>query len=493
MDVPSSDPAVSAPIRASWSRRNLLENIGKGVAGSVVSGGLISLISACGGTSPQTAQTQATATRPASSPPAQTQATQTSNGPNATPATTGSVKGQISFSWWGTGERNTKTQAVISLFEKKYPQVSIQGVSVGDFTTYWQKLTVEAAARNLPDVPQMQVRYMSAYDTRGALRPLDDLTASGAIDVTGIPKVVLDSGRGADGKLYMIPTGSATNNWMYNDTLVTKAGLPSPTTLKTWDDIQKWLLAAKDKLPSGVYACDLKGGDDSIWWAWVATHGKPVFNKDGTLGFPKQMMIDYWNWWETLRKGGATVPAAMNAEEPTSNVQTYLAKGQVMFDEAPANQLTAYQSALTAAGKGTMKLAMFPNGPSGNGQALINNGMSIAANTKNLSAAAAWVNFFTNDPDGARAYASDNGTVTVTKLLDAQIDQPGLPAPTKVYLRFLKDVIATKPTIIDFPANYNAVVLALKNNYSNVAFGKATVEASVDSFFSQANAAAANK
>lgn len=56
----------------------------------------------------------------------------------------------------------------------------------------------------------------------------------------------------------------------------------------------------------------------------MSTNGKPVFNPDGTLGFDKQLMIDYWNWWKALREAGATVPAAMHAEEPTSNVQRYL-------------------------------------------------------------------------------------------------------------------------------------------------------------------------
>ena len=471
---------------------------------------LAGVLSACGGAATGSVQsaassatassgttTGATASGSAAAASSQSAATASASGQAASSgagALNGPATGNIAFSWWGTGERNTKTQAVMSLFTKKYPKATIQGVPIGDFTTYWQKLTVEAAAHNLPDVPQMQVRYMSAYDTRNALRALDDLTSSGVIDVSGIPKVVVDSGRGPDGKLYMIPTGSATNNWMYNETMVTAAGLPAPTTLATWDDIQKWLLEAKAKLPSGVYACDLKGGDDSIWWAWVSTNGQKVFNKDGTLGFPKQLLVDYWNWWETLRKAGATVPAAMNQEEPTSNVQTYLATGKVMFDEAPANQLAAYQNALTTAGKGTMQVAAFPKTSSGNGQVLVNNGMSIAANTTNLATAAAWVNFFTNDPEGAKAYASDNGTVTVTALLDAQIAAAtAATAGTKAYLEFLKGVVAGNPTIIDFPANYNAVVLALKNNYSNVAFGKATVAAAVDAFFSQANAAAANK
>lgn len=438
------------------TRRQVLVDGGRGAALLAVGGGLAGVLTAAGGTGPGK----------------------------------GAVSGQIAFSWWGTGERNEKTQAVMNLFQKKYAKANIQGQPTGDFNTYWQKLTVEAAAHNLPDVPQMQVRYMSAYDTRHALRPLDDLVKSGAIDVSGIPKVVVNSGRGPDGKLYMVPTGAATNNWMYNDSMVKAAGLASPTTLTTWDALQKWLLEAKDKLPTGVYAADLGGDDDSQWWAWMATHGYKVFTKSGKLGFPKSAMVAFWNWWEKLRKEGATTPAAMHQEQPTSNTQTYLALGKVMFDEAPSNQLAAYQAAISAAGKGSMSVAALPKTAKGNGQVLINNGMSIAANTTNLSTSAAWVNFFTNDPQGAAAYASDNGAVTVTKLLNSQIAAAdNLPPGTKQYLQFIKQVIAGKPTIVDFPANYQAVVLSLMNNYSNVSFGKSSVESAVDAFFNDANSA----
>ncbi|MFZ0216733.1 MAG: ABC transporter substrate-binding protein [Candidatus Dormiibacterota bacterium] len=452
---------------SNWTRRELLSAAGKGALLAASAGGLISILDACGGGSPS------------------------SSGGGSKSAGKGPVNGSLAFSWWGAGERNTHTQNVINLFQQKYPKVSVQGVAVGNFTTYWEKLTVEAAAHNLPDVPQMQVRYMQAYDTRNALRALDDLVASGAIDVSGIPKVIVDSGRGPDGKLYMIPTGSATNNWTYNETMVGNAGMKAPP-VGSWSDLQKWLLAIKDKLPHGVYASDLLGGsDDAVWWAWVATHGQPVFTKSGKLGFSKKLMVDYWNWWETLRKAGATVPASMVSEESTNNADTYLALGTVAFTESPANQIGAKQAPLTAAGKGTLKLAPFLKTSQGNGQVLVNNGMSIAANTSNLASAAAWINFFTNDAAGAKAYASDNGSVSVTKLLNAQIADPTVLGPGVLeYLQFMKQVIANQPTIIDFPPNYNAVVLALGNNYSNVSFGKASVASAVDAFFSQANAAA---
>src|SRR5215472_10196621 len=197
------------------SRRDFLRRAGKGAALLAASGGLTALL-------------QATGERTATAGPA---------------AGKGPVEGEIGFTWWGTGERSRKTEAVMALFQQKFPKAKLQGQPVGDFNTYWQKLIVEAAARNLPDVPQMQVRYLAVFATRRALRPLDDLVQSGAIDVSGIPKVVLDSGRGRDGKLYMVPTGSATNNWFYNATMAEKAGLP-PLTSDTWEQLQKWLLDA---------------------------------------------------------------------------------------------------------------------------------------------------------------------------------------------------------------------------------------------------------
>ena len=49
----------------------------------------------------------------------------------------GPVEGEIAFSWWGTGERSRKTQAVMALFQQKYPKAQLNGQPVGDFNTYF--------------------------------------------------------------------------------------------------------------------------------------------------------------------------------------------------------------------------------------------------------------------------------------------------------------------------------------------------------------------
>jgi len=401
------------------------------------------------------------------------------------------VQGTIRFSWWGTGERNRKTMAVIDLFQKQYPAVTVQGEPVGDFTTYWQKLTVEASARNLPCVPQMQTPYLDQYASRHALLALDSLVKSGAIDVSGIPEIVLNSGRGSDGQLYMISTTTSASALMYNATMLEKASLPPLSSNLTWEQLQAWLLAAKSKLPPGVYPIDLSGGFDAPWTAWVVAHGQPLF-KGRRLGFSKQTMSAYWSWWEKLREAGATVTASMMAVEPTGNEQLYITLGKVMVQQTPANALGQIQAAMTANNLGTVKLATYPKGPSGiTGAKSVHSGLSIGANCSNIPAAATFINFWTNDSQGAKVYASDNGAVSVTKLLNAQIADLSMPPETRQALSFVKQVISLSPPNVQYISGYSAVIDSLNRNYASIAFGRATIEQAVNTFFSEANRALA--
>src|SRR5690606_37899777 len=118
-----------------------------------------------------------------------------------------SPPGSFRYSWWGSGERNERTQAVIDLFEKAAPDSAIETEPTGDFNAYWEKLTVQSAAGGAPCAVQMQSRYMADYSERNHLRPLDEYVANGSIDISGIPESILETGKGSDGKLYSIPTG----------------------------------------------------------------------------------------------------------------------------------------------------------------------------------------------------------------------------------------------------------------------------------------------
>lgn len=400
----------------------------------------------------------------------------------------------IEYSWWGSGERNAKTQAVIDLFTKANPNIKIKP-SIAAFTDYWERLTVDSAAKGAPCVPQMQTRYMSDYSTRNNLRPLDSLVESGAIDVSGVPKSVLDTGRGSDGKLYMIPTGVFFYAQHYNADLVSKTGATEPSSDWTWEQREAWLRDAAKKLPRGVYGADLYAATDfsGSFFNYVYGRGQKVFG-DRKLGFDKQLLVDWWTMWDNLRKDGITTTAQMLGGRPTAVEQLPISQGKILLDTQPANQLTQIYNAAAKAKVGTIKNSLLPKGPSGYGVTLGSNGLSISASCPNrdVDASAKFINFFLNDEAGALAYASDNGTVSVTKLQQAQINDPKLPATLKASLSLTEQMIKTaNPQPLLIPVGGRAVFDTFTRTATSVFLGQANPSQAADTFFTQANSALA--
>ena len=74
--------------------------------------------------------------------------------------------------WWGNPDRDRRTNEVVDLYHQKFPEVAIapENYQWGD---YWQKLATQAAGGNLPDVIQMDYRFIFEYARRGQLAELD--------------------------------------------------------------------------------------------------------------------------------------------------------------------------------------------------------------------------------------------------------------------------------------------------------------------------------
>jgi multiple sugar transport system substrate-binding protein len=437
------------------------------------------LVSACGG-----------APQGSTSAPAPTTAAAGTTAPAATPAPS-QLSGELTYAWWGTTAfRNQVSQDVINLFQQKYPNVKIDP-SIADFNTHFQKLTVEAAAGDVPCLPQMQSTGLQAYADPKILRPVDDLVENKTIDVTNVPKAEVDTGRGFDGKLYMIPTGVFSRVDFYNDALLQQAGVAPPQETWTWDDYKTYMTQLQSKLPQGTNALENNGGDMNPLVTWVLSHGQPPFQQKA-LGFDKQVLGDWLQFWEDLRNAGVATSAQEVAERAANAPLELhpLANATVVFGSYAPNQIAGVQGALTKSGKpGTIQLIKEPNGPAGSGDAIGTNGLTIGANCDNVPAAAAFINFFLNDPQAAAAYKSDNGAVSSTPLLQAQIDDPNSDPQLVKQLKFQQH-LTTGGFVKDitYPAGYSALPPLLTTTYENVAFGRMSVSAAVDDFFTQANA-----
>ena len=400
----------------------------------------------------------------------------------------GEVTGAIGVTWWGGDQRNKLTNEVADMFVKEHPGVTIDRQSA-DWAGYWTKLNVQAAGKSLPCVVQLQGRQLNDYTKNNVLIPLDPMIDAGTIAISDIPKAVVDAGRGTDGKVYFLPYGVAYDAVGINTALAQQAGVDVPAEGYNWDDFVSFLTKAQPSLPEGTATIGSEGGVPNFFIGWAQANGKTLFAKDGKLGFSKEDLTGYWNMWEKLRKANVTMPPDKFAEQGGLD-QGYLATGQMMTDTIPGN-LLAVASKTLAGTKSDQSLTTipYPSGPNGSGNPLYPSGLAIAKSCQNVPTAAAFINYFTNDPAAGKVFAADNGAPSNTKVLDAQLADASLSATKKHELELYKQIVASDPPIIVFPPKYQAMFEAsFRRNYDEVAFGRMTVTQAVDKFFSEANA-----
>lgn len=392
------------------------------------------------------------------------------------------LEGEIRFSWWGGQVRNDKTDRIIQLFEEKNPGVSIVRENA-DFAPYWERLTIQSAGNNQPCAITMQSRWMASYARPDVLMPLDELVANGTLDVTGIPEAVLNSGRGADGNLYMIPHAVFYFALMYNEQMLENAvaaGVAAPEWPYTWDEYAAHLRAIQPTLPEGAVATHNMGREPDAFVPWVQSHGEQVF--DGNkVAFSQETAVEWFTYWEALRNEGVTEsPEGMISENSALVEESNLANGRGYATNRPPNQLGSVQTVTDTVNPGaTINTRPYPVGPDGTvGMDLGSNGIAIGANcaAEQIPATAAWINYWTQDAEAAGIYQSDNGVVAIPELANAQASAPGTQ-PTQVRLiELYNEVVDTAKPVLWPAGGYQAMTDVLNRSYDAVAFGQLTAE-----------------
>jgi len=394
----------------------------------------------------------------------------------------------LRISWWGGQQRTELTNEIIDMFQEQNPDIEIER-DARDWLPYWDKLNVETAANNQPCGMQMQSRFLQQFAANGALLPLDDLVADGSINLDGVAQSYVDSGLGDDGNLYMIPTGVFFHVIMYNASMAEAGGIPAPPDSWNWDDLAQYVIEAAPNLPEGVYPVMDMSGEAAPFVSWVTARGESFFTGSG-LGFPKESLVEWLEYWEGLREAGVTYPPDVAAENVGVTIEDSLfANGKEFLVYKPANQLDAHQNILQAVTDWEeIKMVRMPIGPGGAGDDMGTNGISIGSNCspEQIEAAVKWINFFLQDENAAKTYASDNGVVTVERFQNAQMEDPDTAPGQREQIRLLQIVDDDSiPTY--YPNGYRPMIDALGRASQSVAFGELTPEEATDAFFEEAD------
>jgi multiple sugar transport system substrate-binding protein len=398
----------------------------------------------------------------------------------------GPVGGAITYSFWGSPPRADKVNKVIGLYQQQEPKAKVTA-EVADYNSYIERLTVRAAGGQLPCVIGTQTTFYSTYANKNVLLPLDDLIKSGQIQTSNIPQAVLDAGK-IGGKQYMIPTGTFVRLVAYNADMVKAAGVPAPTDHMTWEDYATWLKDLQAKLPAGVNATEIEGPNMFSFTSWVIGHGQQMF-KDGKLGFNKDLMQQWFQYWIDLTKAGVTVPTASIPDQNGALELTPLATGKAAVGTRDIPQFSVTQKALQGANKPSTigHISVPTENAQQSANVLGENGVSIPANCNNVSTAASFVNFFANNPDASVAFQSDNGILTNTQAQQALQGDKATPEAVKQNVTILQGLTKGNDlTTTSYPDGLQSLTTEFSRQYQAAAFGQVSASQAVDQFFSKA-------
>jgi multiple sugar transport system substrate-binding protein len=390
----------------------------------------------------------------------------------------------LRFTWWGNADRADLTEKAIDLFEAKHTNIKVE-TSFAEFNAYFQKMATEVAGGSAPDVLQMDYRYVREYADRNVLREFG--TKGAKVDTSKMAKSLLNGGT-VNGKLYSIPMGQNTQEFMYDPAAWQTAGATAPRDGWTWADLEAAATKVSQSTGNKVRGISDFGPIEDWFEVWLRQQGKTLYTNDGKIGYTAADVQKYWEMADKLRRSGAATQADVTSKLDGSQAND------------PVTQKTAssgfgYDSGLTPKtweimGR-EMKITPFPSDSDNLGQyAKPSMLVSISAKSEHPKEAAQLIDFLLNDAEAGKVLGTSRG-MPVNSDIRANVGG-GLTGPPKVAFEFETAVL---PKLKDAPPpppkGAGAVKTAFQRTYDDVMFQRSAIPAAAEKFMNEAKQALA--
>lgn len=227
----------------------------------------------------------------------------------------------LRFIFWGPASRDKLTKKATDLYHSLHPDITISS-EFTDFSSYWNKLNTEVAGGTIPDLIQMDIKYVAQYAKKGLLLDMTSIIANKTIDLSDFDPSLLASSK-LNQKAYGIPTGGNCMCLVYDADLVKKAGVHAPPATMTWEAFAGYTAQLSKALAlNKIFGTADSSGDIAVFEIWIRQHGKELFTADGKLGYTAQDVADWFNYWSGLRKSGACASAEVQASVSSTSGPT---------------------------------------------------------------------------------------------------------------------------------------------------------------------------
>lgn len=404
-------------------------------------------------------------------------------------STEGSNSGSANLvmAWWGNQTRNERTQKIIDLYSEQNPGVTIDG-QFSEFNDYWQKLATAAAGHSMPDIVQMDYKYLNQYVTNGLLVDLTPYIEDGTINTADCNQDVLNSSS-VNGGLYALCNGINSPALLYNKTLLDENGI----TVKDNMTLDEFIDVCKEVYEKTGYKTNLCYNQNEQWIEYFLRADDIVLYEDGKLGGDSyEPYADFFKLYEDGLKDGYVIDPSVFAERSIGSVE----QDPLVYGSSPetmswcafaySNQLTA---TVSAALEGTeIGLTTWPSAdPKKSDYLKPSQFFAISTDSKNPEEAAKILNFITNDVDCNNILLGERGIPLSSKTAEAIA--PNLDETTQKVITFVNDVVSANSSQVNPPSTNGASEVndLINKLQEQVCYGQLSAEDAGKQLFEQGN------
>lgn len=186
-------------------------------------------------------------------------------------------------------------QKEIDLFEAKYPKVKVNLSNQGGATAQYQKLRTAIAAKDVPDVAQIEYSFLPSFTLTGSIL---DLAPNGFADLGSdfIPSAWGEVAKGD--AVYGLPQDVGPTGQLYRTDIFEAAGAEVP---ESWDE---YAVSAQTIKDHGSYITNLPGNSFSPMLALLWQAGAKPFGFDGektvTIDLSSEKVTKVVAFWDDL-------------------------------------------------------------------------------------------------------------------------------------------------------------------------------------------------
>lgn len=449
----------------------------KKIAAATMVGAMALSLAACGGSNTASTSTAAGAVT--------SEAAADSN-------TSGEKK--LTVTWWGNQTRNERTISTLNLYAEQNAGVTFDP-QVAEWADYWNKLATASAGKALPDIIQMDYKYLDQYIKNGLLTDLTPYVEDGTLDVSNIDEGILNAGKGSDGGLYAICIGENAPALVYNKTLLDENGI----TVKDNMTVDEFKALCKEVYEKTGYKSNYYYNQGENNLEYVLRAKDITLFENGKLGAASADDFNqYFGVFEDGIKEGWMLSASSFAERNIGTIE----QDPLVYGSDPANRSwctflwTNSLSAIKAAAPEGMELGIttWPSDDAKKSNYLKpGQFFCVSSDSKDPVEAAKVIDFFTNSVDANKILLAERGVPASTVVADAIA--PDLDAGTQSGMAFIKNVIAPNCSQINAapPEGTSEAINLLKQLEEQLCYGQITAQEASEQFFTQGNAFLAAK